>query len=169
MGAGKTTVGEKVAQNLDLPFLDLDQLIANEAQASIPTLFARGEDYFRLWERKVLTDVLQQEEFVLATGGGVVEDEGNLELLLTRATVFFLELPLKTLWERTGGEGGAGKRPLLAGGYSQFAARYKSREARYLRAHYTIDGSGEPEEIAGRIIKSWREQCGDNNAQSRGE
>src|ERR1700723_4563124 len=71
MGAGKTSVGKRLAAKLALPFVDADAEIEAGAQMTIPEIFERfGESYFRDGERKVIARLLNGEQKVLATGGG---------------------------------------------------------------------------------------------------
>src|SRR3954468_19338722 len=71
MGAGKSTVGRRLAARLDLPFTDADAEIETAAGMSIPEMFAlHGESYFRDGERRVIARLLREGPAVLATGGG---------------------------------------------------------------------------------------------------
>jgi shikimate kinase len=71
MGAGKTSVGKRLAAKLGLPFVDADAEIEAGAQLTIPEIFERfGETYFREGERKVIARLLTHGPMVLATGGG---------------------------------------------------------------------------------------------------
>src|SRR5689334_2783787 len=73
MGAGKSTVGRRIATRLNLPFVDADQEIEAAAGKSIPDIFAEhGEPHFRDGEAKVIARLLQSGPVVLATGGGAV-------------------------------------------------------------------------------------------------
>jgi shikimate kinase/3-dehydroquinate synthase len=77
-GSGKTSVGKELAKNLALPFVDLDEMIEEQAGKSIPEIFAeQGEDGFRKLEKKALQDVLKMEWGVIALGGGALIDEDN--------------------------------------------------------------------------------------------
>ena len=115
MGAGKSYWGQKLAQALKRPFIDLDQYIEQQEAASIPELFAqKGEAYFRAKEKSYLLELLdQQETFVLALGGGTPCQAGILSLLLNSpAQLIFIDPPLAILQERLAQE--AEGRPLLA-------------------------------------------------------
>lgn len=71
MGAGKTSVGKRLAVRLGLPFVDADQAIEAAANKSIPEIFAEhGEPYFRDGERRVIARLLRERRQVIATGGG---------------------------------------------------------------------------------------------------
>src|ERR687889_1542076 len=76
MGAGKSTVGRRLAQTLKLPFRDADHEIDAAAGMTIPEIFAiHGEDHFRDGERRVIARLLQEGPIVLATGGGAFMNE----------------------------------------------------------------------------------------------
>ena len=75
MGAGKSTVGRRLAARLNLPFTDADHEIESAAGMSIPEIFAlHGEPYFRDGERRVIARLLRDGPMVLATGGGAYMD-----------------------------------------------------------------------------------------------
>ncbi|HHV92919.1 MAG TPA: 3-dehydroquinate synthase [Firmicutes bacterium] len=82
MGAGKTTVGQALAERLDMQFVDLDQEIQREAGVTIRQLFEEcGEDRFRGLETAILQKVLRRRNQVIATGGGIVTREENINLI----------------------------------------------------------------------------------------
>ena len=71
MGAGKTSVGKRLAGRLGLTFIDADTAIEEAAKKSVPEIFAEhGEDYFRQGERRVIARLLRQPRQIIATGGG---------------------------------------------------------------------------------------------------
>lgn len=101
MGAGKTTVGKRLAQALALPFADADAEIAAAAGKSIPDIFAEhGEADFRRGERQVIARLLDRPPHVLATGGGAFIDPCTRALVKQRAISVWLKAPLEVLMKR---------------------------------------------------------------------
>src|SRR4030088_2819488 len=92
-GAGKSTLGEKLAQSLDLPFVELDREVEKEAGAKLGEVFAMyGQDAYRRFERRALERVLNQNErAVIAAGGSLVTDRSTYELLLQRCLCVWLK------------------------------------------------------------------------------
>ena len=102
MGSGKTTVGKIVANALLLGFHDTDNTIEEKTGVSIGWIFdIEGEAGFRKRETLVLKDLVASNSIVLATGGGIVIEAENRELLASRGTVFYLHTPLNIQIERT--------------------------------------------------------------------
>lgn len=101
MGAGKSTVGRRIARALGLRFVDLDQVIENDAGSSIPLIFElQGESAFRARESETLRRVCVEDGIVLATGGGSVLAEDNREVLRRRGFVVYLEASVDLQLER---------------------------------------------------------------------
>jgi shikimate kinase len=101
MGAGKSTVGRLVARQLGFSFVDTDEAIEGRTRRRIAELFAeKGEAGFRALEREVLMEVVARDGLVIATGGGLVCQPGNLELLKANALVVCLWASVDTIWER---------------------------------------------------------------------
>lgn len=114
MGAGKTTVGRRLASALDKEFVDCDQALEEHTGASISLIFdIEGEKGFRRREQMILAEICQREGIVLATGGGAVLAEANRSLLIKRGFVVYLEAPLELLLRRTARDRA---RPLLQDG-----------------------------------------------------
>ncbi|MBF0248807.1 MAG: shikimate kinase [Alphaproteobacteria bacterium] len=114
MGAGKSTVGRRLAKRLKVEFLDSDDEIMKAAGCSIEDIFELyGEAEFRAGEKRVMDRLITEGPMVLATGGGVfMNDELRAKLLRNTITVW-LKAGLDTLAERTARRGG---RPLLRTG-----------------------------------------------------
>ncbi len=111
MGAGKSTIGRKLAAALSKPFWDSDQEIERRTGVDIPTIFEfEQEAGFRERERHVIDELTQQHGIVLATGGGAVLSEINRHNLKTRGLVIYLRASLEQLIQRTRRDR---KRPLL--------------------------------------------------------
>ena len=101
MGAGKTTIGRRLAQALALPFVDADEAIVAAAGRSIEDIFAeRGECEFRRGERQVIARLLDGPPHVLATGGGAFIDPRTRALMKARAISIWLKAPLDVLMKR---------------------------------------------------------------------
>lgn len=92
-GAGKSTLGAKLAAKLDMPFLELDRLIEKEARVSLAVIFELyGQSGFRRLERRCLDDILEgTRKFVLATGGSLVSEPATFERLLTTCYTVWLK------------------------------------------------------------------------------
>jgi shikimate kinase len=101
MGAGKTTVGRRLAGALNLPFADADAEIVKAAGRTIEEIFAEhGECAFRRGERQVIARLLGGPVHVLATGGGAFIDPRTRELMKERAISIWLKAPLDVLMKR---------------------------------------------------------------------
>ncbi len=101
MGCGKSTLGKKLANKLNVPFVDSDKEIENHFQKTIGELFAEhGESHFREIEREYIEALDLREEFVLATGGGMPCFGDNMEQLNRVGTTFYLERSPKELAHR---------------------------------------------------------------------
>ena len=113
MGVGKSSLGRRLAQVLDLPFRDADEEIEKAAGRTVPEIFAeRGETEFRDGERRVIARLLDEPPHVLATGGGAFVQPETRALLKAKALTVWLKADVETLARRVGRKDG---RPLLAG------------------------------------------------------
>ncbi len=111
MGAGKTSVGLKLAEALDKSFIDSDREIEKKTGASIPLIFElEGEKGFRARECEAIDALTKEKNVILATGGGSVLDENNRKHMKDRGFVIYLQAPLEQLLARTAKDK---NRPLL--------------------------------------------------------
>ncbi|MDQ0175164.1 shikimate kinase [Bacillus chungangensis] len=100
MGAGKTTVGETLADAWNCPVYDTDACIVEAEQKTIPEIFAEnGEAYFRSLEKNMLKKLVQQRG-VITTGGGIILLEENRQLLKKSGRTFFLKCEPKVFLDR---------------------------------------------------------------------
>jgi shikimate kinase len=114
MGAGKTTIGKKLARAMRLRFVDCDHEIERRTGATIPLIFdIEGEAGFRAREKRVIDDLTRDDDIVVATGGGAVLDADSRLALTERGFVIYLHAPLEHLLARTRGDT---NRPLLKAG-----------------------------------------------------
>ncbi len=101
MGAGKTAVGQAVANRLRVPFLDSDEEIVRAANMSIAEIFERdGEAFFRDRESEVIGRLLDTQRAVLSTGGGAFMSERNRQMIAQRGVAVWLKADLDLLWAR---------------------------------------------------------------------
>jgi shikimate kinase len=102
MGAGKSSVGRRLAARLGIPFVDADSEIENAAGMTIPEIFAKhGEPYFRAGETRVIARLLETGPQVLATGGGAVMDQRTRDLIHIKGVSVWLKADLDVLLRRT--------------------------------------------------------------------
>jgi shikimate kinase len=114
MGAGKTSLGRKLAAKLDVTFRDADHEIEAAAGLSVSEIFERfGEAYFRDGERRVIARLLGEAPHVLATGGGAFMDAATRAAMRQSALSVWLKAPISVLMARVRKRD---TRPLLRGG-----------------------------------------------------
>ncbi len=138
MGAGKSVIGRRVAERLDLPFRDSDTEIESASGLSVATLFEDfGEAEFRDLERRVMARLMDEGACVIATGGGAFMQPATRALILERGIAIWLRADLDILVERTGRHD---RRPLLRGKdrRSVLAALMAEREPVYAEAPIAV-------------------------------
>ncbi|MCD8508726.1 MAG: shikimate kinase [Bacillus sp. (in: Bacteria)] len=136
MGAGKTTVGKELARVLQYRFVDLDDWISERAGLSIPDIFQyQGEAAFRMMETEALKDFAGDNSLIVATGGGIVENEDNIQYMKKSGIVIFLHADFSAIYERIKNDQ---SRPLTKEGMEGLATRYSKRLPLYRKAHHII-------------------------------
>ena len=142
MGSGKTIIGKKLAQELDLPFIDSDARIVETAGISIAEIFdIAGEAKFRAMERDAIRTAVDEGPAILSTGGGAICAPDTADLLCKRTIVVWLSAAPETLLGRIGS---TGSRPLLHGDdpLGMLGRLAAERETDYGKAHITIKTDG---------------------------
>ncbi len=153
MGSGKTTVGRRLAHELSWDFVDLDEAIEARAGMSIPRIFAeRGEESFRELESRCLRrEATREEPAVIATGGGVVLDPGNRQVMDDSGLIFWLHPSFEVISARLGKSSRA-RRPLFSD-EEKARALYRQRLDVYRTATYEIpvEADETASDVAARI------------------
>jgi shikimate kinase len=153
MGAGKSSVGRRLAQTLGVPFRDADSEIETAAGCSVSEIFARyGEAAFRDGERKVVARLLSAPPHVLATGGGAFADEQIRARIKQDAVSVWLKADIDLLLERTGRKD---TRPLLRNGDPRATLEklMSERAVVYGEADIVVEsGDGPHGEVVRRIL-----------------
>ena len=143
-GAGKSTLGEKLAEALELPFIELDREVEKEAGAKLGEVFALyGQDAFRRFERRALERVLNEHErAVIATGGSLVTDPSTFELLLERCMCIWLKASPEEHMSRVMAQGDMRPFKGRSAALEEIRRLLADRERLYARAPVSVDTSG---------------------------
>lgn len=151
-GTGKSAVGKILAENLRIPFVDLDHVMETNTGLPNPQIMEqRGEAEFRAIESDALKDVVTQRESVIALGGGALLRDKNRSVAEAAGKVILLTAELDTLLERLHAD--SNKRPLLAGDLQEkLSSMLEKRREHYDSFALRIDVDGKPpEQIAAEI------------------
>lgn len=157
MGSGKTTVGQILANELKVPFWDLDEVIGQMFGMSVSyMLLKRGEIFFRECEQKALNVVLNNNSYILASGGGTPCYYNNIETINSKALSFYLQCSPSVLAQRLIPE--KQSRPLIADVEDDFLPEYISkhlleRNSFYTQAHHTVNADGDIDSIVEEMLK----------------
>jgi XRE family transcriptional regulator, aerobic/anaerobic benzoate catabolism transcriptional regulator len=143
-GAGKSTLGEKLAESLDLPFVELDKEVEREAGAELGEVFAMyGQDAFHRFERRALERVLaQHDRAVIATGGSLVTDAGTYKLLRDRCTCVWLKASPEEHMSRVIAQGDMRPFKGRSAALDEIRQLLAERDDLYRRADLVLDTSG---------------------------
>jgi shikimate kinase len=156
MGAGKSSIGRRLAARLGLPFVDADTEIESAAGMSIPEIFEKhGEPYFRAGEARVIARILEHGPQVLATGGGAVMDPHTRALIRDKGISVWLKADLDVLLKRT--KRRTNERPLA----EKIKELLPLREPFYAEADIVVQSRDEPHDtIVDEIIAAMPRHIG---------
>ena len=154
-GCGKSSLGRMLADRLKMSFADTDRMIETGEGRPISEIFAtNGEAYFRDREAFWIAKAAEQENAVIATGGGAVLREENRQILKEHGVVFFIDRPADLILKSADLE----DRPLLAGDRERIYRLYAERIGLYIAcADFRIQNEGTPEQAADRILLFYQE------------
>jgi shikimate kinase len=157
MGAGKSSVGRRLATRLGMPFIDADTEIEKAADMSIPEIFARhGEPYFRAGETRVIARILDNGPQVLATGGGAFMNPETRAAICAKGISVWLRATLEVLSRRVKRRN---DRPLLKGTdpIETLKRLMDERYPIYAEANLTVESRDVPHEaIVEEVIETLR-------------
>ncbi len=160
MGAGKSTIGKKLAFSLGYQFVDTDKYLEKKFQKRMSEIFeAVGETAFRQEEEKLIERMSQKSKMIVSTGGGTLTRLETFYTAQRSGLLIYLKAPLEVLFERT--IFSAKDRPLLnvPNAEERFRRRFKTREPYYLKADFTVETGHRPSEEVVKEIVAWiREQ-----------
>ena len=149
-GAGKSTLGAKLAEALNVPFVELDREVEKEAGAALGEVFSMyGQDAFRRFERRALERVLSiNSKLVIATGGGLVTDPGTYELLLERCRCVWLRASPEDHMARVIAQGDMRPFKGRSAALEEIRKLLADRNRLYGRAELVLDTSGKTPKAA---------------------
>lgn len=155
MGSGKSTIGKYLLKNLEgYSFFDTDDIIVSKEKCSINEIFKnKGEEYFRNVESSVLENILNNDNQIISTGGGIVLRAFNIKLLKEKSIIIYLEADSETLYSRVKNNN---ERPLLNvdNMREKIDSLLKKRVFLYEAAHIKINTVNKtPEIIVNEILE----------------
>ena len=148
-GSGKTTLGQDVANELNLKFVDMDYFIERSTKKSINEIFESGEEVFRAYETKTCEVLSRLENSLISTGGGVVKKRENIDYFKDFIVVF-INRPLELILEDVD----TSTRPLLQDGKSKLINLYRERIDLYNQyADVIVINDGSISDIVSEIVE----------------
>jgi shikimate kinase len=149
-GSGKTTVLESLRHSLALKSftaLDLDELSASGFSSIAALVEEKGWEFFRKTEKTCLEEVLKgHKNLILALGGGSLEQGGEVLDQFPQVRLIHLSVSFEDCWRRISHS--QEQRPLVALGREELKKLYEERQKLYRKAHFSVDGSPSPEQVA---------------------
>lgn len=155
MGCGKSTIGNLLSKKTGMSFIDLDSYIEQKENKTVAEIFAdNGEDYFRQLERDASKELSQKKSLVIATGGGTLTFQENVDAFKTSGKIVLLDVPVEVVSERLQGDT---TRPLLNRPDKEQAMRelYEKRMPLYQSAaDIVVNAANSPLQVCMEIISN---------------
>ena len=155
MGCGKSTIGNLLSKKTGMSFIDLDKYIEKKENKTVAEIFAdNGEDYFRQLERDASKELSQKKSLVIATGGGTLTFQENVDAFKTSGKIVLLDVPVEVVSERLQGDT---TRPLLNRPDKEKAMRelYEKRMPLYQNAaDVVVNAANSPLQVCMEIISN---------------
>lgn len=150
-GSGKTSVGEKLSQQLGLPFRDIDLFIEQTTQQTIPELFEVSEAHFRAIETEACKALAATDTHtIISCGGGVILNVENIQALRKTGWIVFIDRPVEHIIEDIE----IGHRPLLKEGTNKLYQLYEARAGLYhSAADFRIENQSTLDDVLNKIKK----------------
>lgn len=153
-GCGKSTIGEILANNLDIEFCDVDKYIEEKHDKKISDIFKNEEEYFRRLETDAVCDVVKKCPQVISTGGGVVKNSFNIEKLKENGIIIFIDRPIENILNDVD----ISERPLLKDGKEKIISLYKERYPLYKKyCDYIVKNDVSIDEVVKRLVSIVKE------------
>lgn len=155
MGSGKSTIGKKLAEDLNVPFTDLDELIEESEEMTIPEIFnQKGEESFREIEKKQIVKIAGSAEGVIALGGGSLQNQQIVDHLKLYGWLVYIDASQVEILDRLSDTSG---RPMLKDSTElekRISTLFDQRLKFYEQAHFSIQTEKKPvEQVTSEIVK----------------
>lgn len=149
-GCGKTTIGKVLSNRLNVELIDMDWYIEKKSGKTITQIFEKGEEYFRQLENEAARELGEKKQVIISTGGGVIKNLENIELLKKNGIVVFIDRPVEDIKKNIE----TSKRPLLKEGADKICDLFKERYNIYKECcDFQIINDSSIDEIIQKIIK----------------
>lgn len=154
MGSGKTAIGATLSEKLHRPFIDTDQIIEKREKKTIANIFELyGESYFRKLEEEVVKEISKYDNYIIATGGGIILHDENINYLKQNGDIIYLKNDIDELVNRLQVQ--KEQRPLISNGdlHSKISTLMKNRESLYEKSADWIIKNKDFNQTVNEILK----------------
>lgn len=152
-GCGKTTTGRMISKVLQLPFYDVDDVIQDISHKSIHDLFIESEHEFRKCETEAIKKITANNTCVIATGGGAVKHQQNMDILKCNSIIFFIDRKIENIMKNIDIK----SRALFKNGKNTLCQLYDERIELYLKyMNYKVNNNGSIDDTVRNIIEIYK-------------